>query len=57
MAANARKSRAIEPVDLQTQLEELLDAVWQAEANWRLDDRIDMAQAVETKHDCTPPQA
>jgi hypothetical protein len=29
--------------DLQSQLEELLDAVWDAEANWRLDDRIDLA--------------
>ena len=29
--------------DLQSQLEELLDAVWGAEANWRFDDRLDMA--------------
>jgi hypothetical protein len=29
--------------DLQSQLEELLDKVWDAEANWRLDDRIDLA--------------
>jgi hypothetical protein len=29
--------------DLQTQLEELLDSVWEAEANWRLDDRIDLS--------------
>ena len=29
--------------DLQSQLEELLDTVWDAEANWRLDDRIDLA--------------
>jgi hypothetical protein len=29
--------------DLQTQLEAFLDAVWAAEANWRLDDRIDLA--------------
>jgi hypothetical protein len=29
--------------DLQTQLEELLNAVWAAEANWRLDDRLDLA--------------
>jgi hypothetical protein len=29
--------------DLQTQLEELLDKVWHAEANWRLDDKIDLA--------------
>ena len=30
-------------IDLHTQLEELLDAVWAAEANWRFDDRLDMA--------------
>jgi hypothetical protein len=29
--------------DLQSQLEELLDGVWEAEANWRLDDRIDLS--------------
>jgi hypothetical protein len=29
--------------DLQTQLEDLLDSVWDSEANWRLDDRIDLA--------------
>jgi hypothetical protein len=34
--------RPTEP-DLQTQLEALLDAVWDSEANWRLDDRIDLA--------------
>jgi len=29
--------------DLQTQLEELFGAVWDAEEEWRLDDRIDLA--------------
>jgi len=29
--------------DRQTQLESLLDSVWKAEADWRLDDRIDLA--------------
>jgi hypothetical protein len=29
--------------DLQTQLEELLDMVWEGEANWRLDDKIDLS--------------
>jgi hypothetical protein len=29
--------------DLQTQFEEILNTVWRAEANWRLDDRLDMA--------------
>ena len=29
--------------DLQSQLEALLDAVWKAEADWRFNDRLDMA--------------
>ena len=29
--------------DLPSQLEELLDTVWDGEANWRLDDRIDLS--------------
>ena len=29
--------------DLHSQLEGLLDAVWQAERNWRFDDRLDQA--------------
>jgi len=29
--------------DLHSQLEGLLDAVWDAEANWRFDDRLDQA--------------
>jgi hypothetical protein len=29
--------------DLQTQYEDLLSAVWAAEEEWRLDDRIDLA--------------
>lgn len=29
--------------DLPSQLEELLNAVWSAEENWRFDDRLDMA--------------
>jgi hypothetical protein len=45
------KSRRVVPTaprptttpDLQSQLEELLDTVWDAEANWRLDDRIDLS--------------
>ena len=28
--------------DLHSQYEEILEAVWRAEANWRLDDRIDL---------------
>ena len=32
--------------DLHTQLEELLNAVWDGEANWRWDDRLDLALKV-----------
>ncbi|GAC1655337.1 MAG: hypothetical protein NVS9B1_08290 [Candidatus Dormibacteraceae bacterium] len=35
--------RTAETPDLQSQLEALLDSVWDAEANWSLDDRIDLA--------------
>jgi hypothetical protein len=35
--------RRYEVPDLQTQFEEILNTVWRAEANWRLDDRLDMA--------------
>jgi hypothetical protein len=35
--------RPIVAPDLQSQFEELLDTVWDAEANWRFDDRIDLA--------------
>jgi hypothetical protein len=34
------------PADLQSQLESLLDEVWRAEAEWRLDDRIDLGVKV-----------
>jgi len=30
-------------LDLQSQLEAILDSVWKAEADWRFDDRLDMA--------------
>jgi hypothetical protein len=30
-------------IDLHTHLEELISAVWQAEANWGFDDRLDMS--------------
>lgn len=29
--------------DLHSQLEDLLNAVWSSEENWRFDDRLDMA--------------
>jgi hypothetical protein len=37
--------------DLQTQLEDLLHGVWLAEANWRVDDRIDLATAARSGAD------
>jgi hypothetical protein len=33
--------------DLQSQFEDLLAAVWRAEANWRFDDRMDLAISVD----------
>lgn len=30
-------------VDLDTQFEDLLHAVWRAEENWRFDDRLELA--------------
>ena len=41
------KSRSDTP-DLQTQLESLLDQVWQSESDWRLWDRVDAAVRLET---------
>ena len=38
-----RKPQPKGPPDLHSQLEGLLDAVWDSEANWTLDDRIDLA--------------
>jgi hypothetical protein len=34
--------------DLHTQLESLFDQVWRSEADWRLWDRLDAADAQET---------
>jgi hypothetical protein len=34
--------------DLHTQLESLLDQVWQSESDWRLWDRVDQAVMLET---------
>ena len=39
----APRTPAGDAPDLQSQLEALFDTVWDAEANWRLDDRIDLA--------------
>jgi len=41
------KARSDTP-DLQTQLESLLDQVWQSESDWRLWDRVDAAVKLET---------
>lgn len=38
-----RGSKDSEPPDLQTQLEAILDQVWRCEAEWRLDNRIELA--------------
>ena len=35
--------------DLGSQFEELLHAVWSAEADWRLDDRIDLAVRLQAR--------
>jgi hypothetical protein len=41
------------PHDLHTQFEEILAAVWKAEANWRFDDLLDMAVKVDARRsDC-----
>jgi hypothetical protein len=34
------------PLDLHSQLEELLNSVWTCEKDWRFDDRIDVALKV-----------
>jgi hypothetical protein len=41
------KARSDAP-DLHTQLETLLDQVWQSESDWRLWDRVDAAVMLET---------
>ena len=34
--------------DMHTQLESMLDQVWKSEADWRLWDRLDAADMIET---------
>jgi hypothetical protein len=41
------KSKSDAP-DLHTQLEAMLDQVWRSEADWRLWDRLDAADMIET---------
>jgi hypothetical protein len=43
LVARTPQPHAPDVPDLQTQLESLLDSVWKAEADWRFDDRIDLA--------------
>jgi hypothetical protein len=50
-----RTNTATECPDLATQLEALLDAVWVAEANWRFDDRLDLALGVHGPAAVLPP--
>jgi hypothetical protein len=37
--------------DLHTQLESLLDQVWRSESDWRLWDRLDAADMLETQRE------
>ena len=46
MIAKKPRRQQTEP-DLQTQLESLLDEVWNCESTWRLDDRIALAIRVD----------
>ena len=48
-AAAVKRFLAPEP-DLTTQLECLLHQVWECEAEWRLDDRIDLALHLPRRH-------
>jgi hypothetical protein len=42
-----KPSRSSDAADLQSQFEDLLAAVWAAEANWRFDDRLDLAHRID----------
>jgi hypothetical protein len=45
------------PPDLRSQLEELFGEVWAGEANWRFDDRLDLAiSARGEQHSCNLPK-
>jgi hypothetical protein len=45
-----------DPPDLATQLESLLDAVWQCEKEWRLDDHIALAVRNQLASDRAQPR-
>ncbi len=42
----------VQPPDLQTQLEGLLDRVWRCEAEWRFDERIELAARLRATRPC-----
>lgn len=44
-----RRARPTGTPDLGTQLEDLFTAVWEAEENWRFDDRLELA--LRARHD------
>ena len=44
---NAGRAPVDSPPDLQTQYEELLDAVWRCEREWNLDQQLDLAIQVQ----------
>jgi hypothetical protein len=46
IAKKPRRQQSDQP-DLHTQLESLLDEVWNCESTWRLDDRIALAIKVD----------
>jgi hypothetical protein len=57
IAKKPRRQQSDQP-DLHTQLESLLDEVWNCESTWRLDDRIALAIKVDNAggHTASGPQ-
>jgi len=58
MMAKKPSRRHSDGPDLQTQLESLLDEVWNCESTWRLDDRIALAIKIDNAggHTASGPQ-
>lgn len=50
LSHETNKPTRVDPPDLQSQLESLLDQVWRCEAEWRVFDRIDAFCASEPDH-------
>ncbi len=44
----AKQKAKVNGPDIHTQFEEILHAVWEGEANWRFDDRLDLATRAVT---------